>query len=62
MAVLVDTVARRRWWGTIWCDLADKVSAWACSLGFPRVDFYRIPEELPEEPEETASSPPRALL
>jgi len=62
MAVLVDTVARRRWWGTIWCDLADKVSAWACSLGFPGVDFYRIPEELPEEPEETASSPPRALL
>ena len=62
VAALTETLARYRWCGTIFCDLAHQVSSWACSLGFPGVDLDRIPEELPEEPEETASTPPRALL
>jgi hypothetical protein len=34
--------------------LAHEASQWACSLGFPGVDFKLIPEEFPQEPDEMA--------
>jgi hypothetical protein len=62
VGALVDTVATYRWWSTGWSDLAHGVSEWACTLGFPGVDFNFIPQEFPKEPEEIASPSSRTLV
>jgi CheY-like chemotaxis protein len=52
VAALVINVTQGRWRGTGWSALAHEVSKWACSMGFPGVDFKAVPEHLPEEPKE----------
>jgi FixJ family two-component response regulator len=52
VAALVARVTHGRWSGPRWFGVAHYISRWACSLGFPGVDFNAIKNSLPEEPKE----------
>jgi len=52
VAALVAIVTQGRWRGPRWVGSAHYISRWACSLGFPGVDFNAIKNDIPKEPKE----------